>query len=334
MKTLKEIIKRYIGSTGLFRLYVKCRIKQITRSVFAHELKAFQAHNMDAAVSKKGDEGRLAAMYHVIEKGLTMPGRRLGFGQLTVITLAKKISEFRERYGENNEVCRYAESVLVEYYELHEREGYVLPPSVLSVLTELLKKRDVVASSQMRMTADQFWSANRSDFATFSASRHCVRSYGKGVVRIEDIKAAVSLANNAPSACNRQPCKVYLVSNPDKMAKLLEMQGGNRGFGHLADKLLVLTCDRRSFMNREAMSVYVNGGIYLMNLTYALHYYKVACCILAWSPTPETDLLTHRMLGIEESEAIIALFSCGVLPDEFMLASSPRKSADETFAVI
>lgn len=334
MTAIKEIIKRLIRETILFRFYVKWRIRQKTRAVFANELKAFRVQNMDAAASKKGEEARIAGMYHVIEKGLTMPDRRLGFGQLSVVTLAKKIAEFRALYGTDNAVCRHAESVLAEYLVLHETENYALEPSVKSALDEVFQKRNVAPASQLRMTAERFWSENRSDFAKFSSSRHCVRSYGKGSVSIEDIKAAVELANNAPSACNRQPCKVYSLSDSKKMSKLLEIQGGNRGFGHLADKLLVLTCDRRTFMHMDPMSVYVNGGIYLMNLSYALHFYKIACCILAWAPTPKNDKLTHRMLGIDKAEAIIALLSCGVLPDEFMLASSPRKSADETFAEI
>ncbi len=297
-----------------------------------HEQRAFQTWNMDASISSVGEAARLAAMYHVVEKGLTMPGRRLGFGQAAVSNLARRVIGFRKMYGENCSEYKHAVAVLAEYYKLHEQEQVELLRSTKEALEECLN--GVVPSAQPRMTPEAYWGANKSDFAAFSTSRHSVRHYGKGSVPLEDIEAAVALANNAPSACNRQPCKVYCVQESGKMAKLLQIQGGNRGFGHLADKVLVLTCNRRAFMPNEPLSVYVNGGIYLMNLAYSLHYYKIAHCILTWVPTPENDILAHELLGIDMAEAVIALLTCGVLPADFMHALSPKKKVNETFSLL
>lgn len=296
---------------------------------FLYDYRLFIRKNMNSATSPKGEVARIIAMYHALEKGITMPNRRLGFGQQLVMDLSQKIIDYRKKFGDC-ESCHHAEAVLSEYYQIHKDANYTFNEDI----AKTLQKHSVSPSSQLKMTDCQFWANRNSDFANFSNSRHCVRDYSPEPISIDSLKAAVSLANNAPSACNRQPCKVYYVEDADKKEKMLQMQCGNRGFGHLADKVLVLTCDRSAFMQNEAASVYVNGGIYLMNLAYALHYHQIAHCILTWVPPPKQDKLAHKLLGIDEGEAIIALFTCGTAPKEFMLASSPRKDLDATFVTL
>lgn len=60
---------------------------------------------------------------------------------------------------------------------------------------------------------------------------------------MEDLMQAIELAQNAPSACNRQPGRVHLVENDLLKHKILDIQGGNRGFGHMADKVLIVTVE-------------------------------------------------------------------------------------------
>ena len=77
----------------------------------------------------------------------------------------------------------------------------------------------------------------------------------------------------------------------------------------------------------ERHDCYTNGGLFVMNLCYALHYHGVAHCILHWSVAPEADRAAHGLLGIPENEAIIQLIACGMPPEEFDVAASPRLAA-------
>lgn len=328
-------MKEFLRKTRIFKVYVKQRVRWIVRAIFRHEAKLFVRYGMDTAKSKSGELARLTAMYHVIEKGLTMPSRRLGFGQPAVLSVLRKMDELREMGGDKSDEYVHAAAVLTEYYELHRRESYELEQDVQRELEVMMAREKVPASSQSSSNPESYWSATYADFAAFSNSRHSVRHYGEASVPMETIRAAIKLANNAPSACNRQPCRVYCLSNKDKIAEFLKIQGGNRGFGHLADKVLILTSTRKSFMLGDPFAVYVNGGIYLMNLSYALHYHRVAHCILGWSPLVNDERYVRQELGIDEFEAIICAFTLGSLPDgEFALALSPRKDVDETLICI
>ena len=111
---------------------------------------------------------------------------------------------------------------------------------------------------------------------------------------------------------------------------LFELQRGTRGFGMEVDKVLVVTADLSTVRWAwERHDCYVNGGIFVMNLCYALHYEGVAHCILHWSVSPENDRKAHKLIGIPANEAIVQLIACGMPPDEFDVASSPRRPLED-----
>ena len=84
----------------------------------------------------------------------------------------------------------------------------------------------------------------------------------------------------------------------------------------------------------ERNDAFVNGGLFLMNLCYALHWEKIAHCILNWSRTPAEDIALRKLIPLKDSETVIALLTCGEAPEEFEIASSPRKDIDYVFEEI
>ncbi len=281
-------------------------------------------------------QARIIMHYHVIEKGLTMPNRHLAFGKAVVLRTMQLVRDFTERFGSEDAQVKHAIGVLREYYELHRSCGYDF--SVDNAYWQALMRfldthTDVESAHQRHVTSDEFYATNEEPFPAFAKSRHCVRNYAQKDVPMSRLKSAISLALTTPSACNRQYCKVHCISDGRKK-KLLEMQGGNRGFGHMADKVLVVTSSLEGvFTPMERNDIFVNGGMFLMNLCFALHYYKIAHCILTWAQTLETDASAREIIGpsLKNDETIIALLSCGEAPAEFDVAESPRKLIKEVF---
>ena len=110
------------------------------------------------------------------------------------------------------------------------------------------------------------------------------------------------------------------------------MQNGNRGFGYLADKLLVVTGDLSTVLGaQEFFDLNTNVGIFIMNLSYALHYHKVAHCILNWYVLPKADKKLRQILELPENETVICFIVCGSLPKEFKIVSSPRITAEDIY---
>ena len=263
--------------------------------------------------------------YHVLEKGLTMPNRRLGFGMGAVLRLIESIRQYEDRFGLEDGQVTYAIGVLRAYRELH----HDWPEPMPRLDAFLAEHPQIPAAAELHIDRETFFSAREKPFPFFAASRHVVRHFAGAVPR-ETLESALKLAQTAPSACNRQHTRIHVIDNKDLMEKLFALQGGTRGFGQDADKAIVVTADLSSIRwSWERHDIYTNGGIFVMNLCYALHYYGIAHCILHWSVPPEVDIAARKLLEIPSNEAIVQVLACGMPPEEFDVAGSLRRPLAE-----
>ena len=153
-----------------------------------------------------------------------------------------------------------------------------------------------------------------------------MRNFSQADVDNNDIVKAVELAQETtPTSCNRQSIRLHIVSKKETVKEVLSLHTGNRGFGHLVNKLIVISSEISVYNEvRERNLPYVDCGIYAMNLLYALHYYKIGACALNWSVTVNTDKKLHTLLDIPASEAVGLIIACGMPAPEFKLAVSKR----------
>jgi nitroreductase len=310
-------IKRALAAAIL-----RMRTRREARLAFRYDMAQFMENAGALHLDRKAAaRAEIVMGYHVIEKGLTMPRRRLGFGKGAIVHLMNLIDSFERRFGNDPQVS-HAVGVLRAYRELHKDS-----PDPMPRLDAFLATRNGVPSAtQPHVRRTDFFAAKDSPFPEFAASRHVCRHFAGPVPR-ETVEKAVEIALTAPSACNRQHARVHVIDDPALRDKLFAAQGGTRGFGADADKVVVVTADLSCVRwSWERHDCYVNGGIFVMNLCYALHYLGVAHCILHWSVSPDVDREAHRLLDIPTNEAIVQVIACGMPPEEFDVASSPRLS--------
>ena len=273
--------------------------------------------NYSATLNCSSEEqllGRILATTHVIEKGLTMPDLRLGFGKERVEDLVNLINKYKYNNYKKNEIYIHAIEVLLEYLQLHEENNVALEKKIITEI-QSIRENNIESSTQALINNTSYFKDVEKDFYTFSNSRHSVRNLKAGI-DLDQIKKAIDLAANVPTACNRQPQRIHLLSDRRLIEKILSIQDG-RGFGHLCDKLIFVTVDLSTYKGiQERNYPFVDGGIYLMNLLYALHYYKVGACTLNWCYTPETDIELRKILPIKKSEVGIAFIMCGKVPEQ------------------
>lgn len=280
---------------------------------------------------------RVITAYHIVEKGLTMPNRRLAFGKTAVKRLMTRIDNFAAEFSAQEPQVQHALGVLSAYMKLHVDAKFDFSQDIAywDGITAFLRRfGDVRPAIQPHVTQEEFYRDKDKPFPAFAAARHTLRNYSAQPLPISRVRQAVALAMTTPSACNRQYWKTYCISNHDLGQKVLNIQSGNRGFGHLADKVIIVTVNLEAVGPNERNDVFTNGGMYLMNLCYALFYYEIAHCILNWSKSPEVDAELRSLIHLPDSESVVAVLSCGETPDEFDVASSPRRDVSDVFTEI
>lgn len=273
---------------------------------------------------------RITLHGHQVEKGLSLAMPRPGFGMAVIPDLLRDIDGYCTCYGVI-EPATAALAALDRYIAFHDRIGHPMP-AVADPLKRLLERHQVTLAQltswqggAMAVTRKEIASARLAGFGQFFAARHSVRQFSGGPIQDDDIQRAVATAQKTPSVCNRQSWRVHAYRDQQQIHRLLEIQGGSRGFGEQASVLLAITAELGAFLGvAERYQPWIDGGMFAMSLVLALHDLGYGTCCLNWSKEPADDRRLRSVAGIPRSEQIIMLLAVGTLPETFMVAQSPR----------
>jgi nitroreductase len=281
----------------------------------------------------------LTLFYHQVEKGLSLPNPRPGFGMKVIPRLLDEIDAYFTDFG-ISEPAATAFAAMSEYVAFHERIGHdaqYVQGRLAAIVTKHGLPQQTVSSwsggvTRVRRADLDF--ARSSGFRGFFESRHSVRNFSGGTIPQQDIRLAVEIAQKTPSVCNRQAWKVHAFSDKEHLPKLLEIQGCSRGFGDRASAVLVITCDLSFFVDvGERYQAWIDGGMFSMSICLALHDLGYGTCCLNWSKERSTDKKLRVAAGIPGPEQIIMLIAAGTLPEEFNVARSTRSPVDRCLVV-
>lgn len=264
----------------------------------------------------------IVAHYHVLEKGLGMPDRKAVFGTAIADALRARLATWEARgYGRDVQI-NAAHAVLAAHAAAQGQDGDAphAPP-----MAAALGDADRLAGGTRAATRDTFLQLGRGDFGDLLESRRSVRSFAATPVTEDVIGEAVAMAQQSPSVCNRQSCKVHWTTERRTIDALLALQNGNRGFGHLAQGLFIVTSDLSVFHGLEERNqAWVDGGLFSMSLLYALSHLGLGACPLNWCVTPERDAALRAQASIPDTERVIMMIAFGHLPESFDVAVSMR----------
>lgn len=278
-------------------------------------------------------ESDLIYFAHKIEKGLSLPSPRLGFGEKVIAHVIKLLNQYNFNYGWHN-VSVSAVNTLNDYFEYNKANGLELS-ELKSHIDRFYKSIETINYNEIGGVIEISKSEldkSYINFEDFAMNRYSIRNFATGHIDSELIKKAVHIAQKTPSVCNRQPWKTYVYEG--NISELLKFQNGNAGFGINADKILIVTADLRDFRGpRERNQIYIDGGLFSMSLLYSLHSMGIGSCALNLAIPPAKEKNLKRIAGINEPEALIMMIAIGKLPEKLRVASSPRRNLAEVVEI-
>ncbi|MDR2085165.1 MAG: nitroreductase family protein [Bacteroidales bacterium] len=332
---MQTIIRKLLPA-GLRKFLRKINNKITAKKYYNYDLKRYLKYS---SLNNNTDDPEklirsIMLSYHIIEKGLTMPETKLGFGKDVVKILTNNVQDYIAKYGSNNIQLIHAQGVLNEYIHFHINNNYT-PDKDLS---EQISKINILIGNEYRtnqrvISNQEYFNKLDMPFPDFSQSRHSIRNFTSENIDTDLIIKSIDLARNTPTACNRQPAKVHIYEDKERIKKILDLQGGSRGFSHLVNVLLIISVKLDGFGTlRERNAPYIDGGFFSMNLLYALHYHKIGVCTLNCSNTPDKDKLLRELSEIPDNEEFVVMLACGNVPDSFKIASSPRNNLTDYYS--
>ena len=290
-----------------------------------HEIRLWNKYEYGCNKNKKIRklETYLTIISHALEKGMSVGNVRDGFGQekaLSILTdletyisiggkpeFVDEVCGIIKKYMDFNNFTESKNDVEAKYLQFYEK--YYPTPSKGVGVTNLTKKKVV--------------NSLNADFRLFSQTRFSIRDYGYEQIDENKIYDALKLCQKTPSACNRQSWRVYVIKDKAKRDKVLTIQGV-KGFLD-GIQLAIMVCGEIGCYNiDETNLLYTDGGLYCMNLLYALHYEGMATIPLSVSYNIKRVQAMKDVLDIPDNEAPVLLIGVGSYKDECRVAISKR----------
>lgn len=263
--------------------------------------------------------------YHRLEKGMALPEVRPRFGAAVLKRLQRDLPAYIDRFG-HDDVTDIAFNALGEYVEFHKGLNEPFPEIEAFVARHRRPECAPGVGGTRPLTLDEVRAATDFDVDRFFMARHSVRQYTDEPVDPGLVQRAVRLAMQTPSVCNRQSWRVHTFFERERIDKMLSFQDGNRGFGHTAPALLIITADMRAFTKAgERNQCWVDGGMFAGALVLALHGLRLGSCCLNWSVEKDRDRAMRHAADIPEREAVMMMLAIGHVPDALRVAQSPRR---------
>lgn len=308
----------------------------------AYDIGRYLRHS--ATVDPYGSKARFRATLqkhqHIVEKGLSLPAPRPGFGVENIRLLTSEVAAYVERFGPDG-LAAACVGALRAYHAFNQRAGVASPVAieVLAALEQRVFSRAALGGECASegcfggvdwLRAADLEQAGRGGFEEVAGSRRSVRNFRSEVVPAAEVLAATRVAQSTPSVCNRQAWRVHCYQGEDACRPLLEIQTGNRGFTETIKTLLIVTCRLSAFMSAgERNEAYIDGGMFSMSLVYALHARGVGSCCLNLCLEPRDDRRFHLVGDIPDEEVLVMAIAIGYLPEALAIAQSKRGPVEE-----
>lgn len=296
-----------------------------------HYFRLLCKFNASVAISDNPEKMRylIARESHVFEKALSLKNTRKGFGKEKAINLISHIERYVGMEGCKYELLNYSVNILDRYVAHLQKEGDGCAD--LKERVELLKSaigyRSVDAGIAM-IAGEEINQNAKGDFKSLLKSRHSIRYFSTKPVEDGVITEALEMARFTPSACNRQSWKTHIYRD-DAAKSIIKWQGGAKGAEDHIHCAILVTADLRAFFAHEPFQVYIDGGLYAMNLINALHFCGLGTLPLSCG-YPAKKLRELRRFEIPYNEVPIVIIATGYIEDNVKIAVSGRLPVDLT----
>lgn len=274
---------------------------------------------------------------HRLEKGLIMRPRRPVFGKAfigeTVDTYALAIQQ-QALSSDEQQWCTH---VLQQYFDVVAEDVVVdqakakFNDIAIPQCTQAESAKKVPYLRKDLTTSD----IDFEQLAVLFNQRRSVRWYEDKEIDLSAIEKAVNIATQAPSACNRQPFKLHVVTNKEKVLKVAECAMGTAGFAHNLPAIIAVVGDLSAYpFERDRHVIYIDGSLFTMQLMLALETLGLSTCPINWPDIEDREKMLDAELRLSKHERTIMLLSVGYADPEGGIPYSQKKDSSILMKVI
>lgn len=276
-------------------------------------------------------------LVHSIEKGLSIEKPRLGFG-LSKMHLILNWIEQLKMYSCEHLCIKAANDAFLEYFEYHDRFSFTSDEynNVRKRASLILELKEGPGKSG----GTSFLRKNELDFESlqierFFKTRHSIRQFSKTKVDIKVLKKAIALAQTAPSACNRQAVRAYVIDPRKYVADIGASLEGIGGFADDVSYFILITGKLSAYDEFEYKQFIVSASFFAAYLSLTLHAYKLGSCVVQRTIRTTNQWIDFcKKNQIPQDEQVVVMLGVGELKDETIVPISKRYDVDDIMRIL
>ncbi|WP_372767941.1 nitroreductase family protein [Pseudoalteromonas sp.] len=290
-------------------------------------LKAKLAYFRNGGVQEKSSS-LLRRNIHRLEKGLIMEPRRdlfaLDYIQETVETFVKA----SKSEGFSTSELNWAFSVLTAYFNAIKLSNSIVKKAQKIFLSVESLERDNCKPycSESRVNHDVSYDS----LLALSKARRSTRWFLDKSVEAEKLEKVVSVASQAPSACNRQPFEFVVVEGESFRKKVAKLPGGTVGFSDNIPCLIAVVGDQSYYpMDRDRHVIYIDSGLASMQFMLAAETLGLSTCAINWPELEKLDEQVSKLLKLPQYKRIVMFIALGYAKPKGGIPFSDKKTAEQ-----
>jgi len=323
---------------------IKKIIKKIPGLSYINNSRKYKDFNKDKAffrknymysnpMTKEKLEYDMLFEIHKLEKGLAVTKNQRPFGVDKIKRIIRNINEYEKNGFDDSFAYNLAYSSLSEYAKFYEEKEWT-DREEYNIVRGFLKNKKYkhIKAGAFEHKKKDFIKDAIIDYDKFISSRRSVRNYANKKLAKKDIEKAVSMAIKTPTACNRQMCKIYYMSN-ENSNNIIEKYAQGLGLFDLTNaNYFVITFDiSANYFVGERNQGWFNSGLVTMNFVNALHSLGIGSCCIQFGNSFKQEKEVKKLLNIPENERIAVIVTAGYYDEVSKIPYSSRKPIEEIY---
>jgi nitroreductase len=317
----------------LARIYFAFFNASYQREQFA-TLQGMQTYTKRIKSTEEQSNPLLRRNIHRLEKGLVMRPLKAVFAMDYIEETQQAYQLAFKSPTHQSEELEWAKSILTKYYNtVSIEEG-----SLLAHLSEQFCKfnsLNPLSTQDENKTPYKHHELEKSkltyqELFQFIELRRSTRWFKQTAVCRNKIKQAITLASQAPSACNRQPYEFYVVDQQPLLSRVSKLAIGGGGFASNIPCLIAVVGDYSCYEHeRDRHVIYIDASLAAMQFMQALPTLNLASCPMNWPELSVVDTKITRLLKLPRYKKTIMLIAVGEPESDGGIPYSQKKSAEQ-----
>jgi nitroreductase len=262
-----------------------------------------------------------------------MKPRRPVFAEGFILETVQAYKRASETPNYSAQELRWATDVLGEYFSVVSDTAIIKNAREIfagagDIATEHPDTGQVHSKPYLRSDSPAL-SVSFEDLQKLFRRRRSVRWYLEKPVPVALISQAIEAAAQAPSACNRQPFRYIVATEPEWVSQIAECPGGAAGFSQQLPAIIVVVGDLSSYpFERDRHLIYVDASLANMQLMLAAETLGLATCPINWPDMDAAEKRIAKLVELPAHERVVMLMAIGYGDPEGGVPYSQKKQRD------